>query len=213
METKETLLLYHKIHDAILKKSHREVFPSEITKTVKNTVNDTDIIFKTVRDKAADNNMIIIGGMYDPNEDEEYCPAITISLHFNPLQKTVAVKDLNVPFVCREIISTILHEQCHCKQYRKRNFTEPVKNFKFQNESSEHTYLGTKDEIEAYGVTIASDIFMRSGFKIPDMLLHEINKTHEYQMYQKTFGTSHSITKSVKRYIETYIKEYNLLFK
>ena len=212
----KVLPYYRKIQEAFVNKKGTISQPSDVTKVVRTVISDSSVIFKTVRDKVVDNNMVIIGGLYDPNEDEEQFPAITISLHFNPDQKNIAVKDINVPFIAREICDTLMHELCHQRQYRSRGFAIPSKGFKSNRKDgivqAEQEYLGSPDEIEAYGCTIASEIFLMNGFSVPEKVHSAIKNCHEYQLYQKTFGPTHSVVSSVKSYAVLYLEKFKEAF-
>lgn len=159
-------------------------------------------------------NSVIIGGQYNSEWDEENKKAITIFLYYCPFDRHIRMPIENFVFTCKNISDTILHEIIHMRQYRRRNF-EYTTDYKSKEEQDhkrkEQSYLGCKDEIDAFGFNIACELYDRFGNRqksIEKYLECKHPKKHcLYKYYLDTFNKDHShpVIQQLKKKIKKYL--------
>lgn len=183
--------------------------PPDLTKVLRHYAGNIDITVKTKRSARVDLNQVVVGGYYDPNEDEDDFPSIFIDIAFNPEQKTIKVADIAWRDLCADIIECIGHEIVHQEQYRRRNFDIGPGMFistsedKFRRDEQE--YLGNPDEIEAYGYSIAVQIFLKE--KPRSITGKHIQKSAMFQSYAELFGVQHPTVKKLIMYVVFYFNQ------
>jgi len=182
----------------------------EFTKLLRGFVGSFDIKVKTSRNAEVDKNQIIIGGSYDPEEDAANCSAITIYVTYNPAQKKICIKDIDWKQLCIELIECSGHEVVHQTQYRLRGFDIGPNIFVSlspeERKRTDQEYLGSPDEVEAYGFSIAVEIYLKYSTK--SLTLKNIAKTPMFKAYVNAFGEEHKI---VKELIEFVIDYYQII--
>lgn len=150
--------LGHEVKDA-------EFTPAELTRFIRNLVGNTDTKVSTVKDSNVDIDQVIIGGLYDPHDDEAGLQSITLFVTYNPDQKKIKISDLEWDQICIDLIECTGHEFVHQKQYRMRNFDIGSCLFVSGNENEkvrlDQNYLGNPDEIDAYAYSIAVEIYLK----------------------------------------------------
>ena len=186
--------------------------PAEMTTIIRRILSRSDIVFITDRNPIAEINYPIVSGKYDPDLDEDDMPAIEIAINYHPDQKEIRFMDIILDRFVIEIIETIMHELCHQGQYRKRNFRYPKK-YKSINSNAalrrEEIYLGNKDEIEAYAVGIATEIFLLNSQTVPIDIIAAINEIYSYQKYCSLFGVNHQVVKKLRKFIMRSLREFS----
>jgi hypothetical protein len=208
----EVLHLYNRMLAYGNKIKERELTPVEITKILRRFVGTTDIKIKTNRDIHVDDNQVIIGGCYDPGEDQSNFSSITIYVNFNPSQIKIAISVIDWPRLCVELIECVEHEKVHQRQYRKRKFD--VCNSVFvsmstdQSKKLDQEYLGSLDEIDAYSYSLATEIHLK--YNPLELTYNYCRKSSLYKMYVAAFGSDHIIVKQFKqRAINYYLTIIN----
>jgi hypothetical protein len=185
--------------------------PPELTKVIRRLIGSDDITVKSHRDKNADYNQVIIGGAYDPHEDEAGYPSITIYVTYSPDQKTILVDDIDWERLCIDLIECSGHEMIHQEQYRARDFDVGphifVSGSLDMKKKEEQEYLGNPDEIDAYGFSIAVEAYLTVRPK--KLASKHLLKNIMYRAYAAAFGTQHSITRTL---ILTTCKYYYQLY-
>lgn len=207
----QVLCNYTTLVEAAKKKQNVSFTPSELTNFIRKIVNSDEIKFRTSRSSIVDTNTVQVGGLYDPDDDEDGYPSINVILYFNPAQPNIKFSEFNCGGLFLEVCETLLHEYCHQSQYRKRNWELPDPYQSSQKDLSlkaEEEYLGSPDEIEAYGVSIAAEIIIRNNFDMSKNLSKEINKVPMYQMYQTLFGKKHIVVDQVKNFAVQYLDHF-----
>jgi hypothetical protein len=182
----------------------------DLTKVLRRFAGSDDIKLSTKRDDKVDRNQVVVGGLYDPHEDEANFSSIFIYIHFNPKQKNIYIKDIDWPQTCVNLIECVGHEIIHQEQFRSRDFDIGPHLFVSKKEDRElrddQEYLGNPDEIEAYGYSIAAEIYLKDNpAKISG---RNVVKTAMYKTYCKTFGPNHPIVRQV---LEHTLKYYTKL--
>ena len=111
---------------------------------------------------------------------------------------------------------TVLHEMIHMRQYRRRDHkwsAEYVSTAARKKQREDQRYLGSLDEIDAYGFNIACELVSR--FDDPAVAVKYLDeqqrnqrkKFTSWRMYLQAFGHDHShpvivrLKKTITRYI------------
>lgn len=183
-----------------------KITPTQLTRILRSYVGTDDVTVKTHRDKAVDKNQVVIAGLYDPEEDSSNFSSITIYATYNPDQKKIAIKDLNWKQLCIDLIECVGHEIVHQAQFRSREFDIGPNVFvslsKNKNKKLDQEYLGNLDEVEAYGYSIATEIYLKYSPK--EVTQRYIERSSLYKAYVAAFGAEHTVVKKLIMYINAY---------
>lgn len=182
----------------------------ELTNSIRQLVWYTDFRFFTKRDKGLSKNTVVVGGLYDPHDDQIGLPSISIYLTYPAKQRYIKIKDLDWPQVTLKIVECVGHELVHQEQYRARDYDIGPNIFVSSKEDKElresQEYLGSTDEIEAYGYSIAAEIFLSER---PEKISGKhVVKTELYKSYVTAFGSNHIV---VRNLLENVLKYYKRL--
>lgn len=185
--------------------------PPELTKILRKFAGTDDVKLKTHRDKAVDKNQVVIAGYYDPEEDAANYSSITLFVTFNPNQKKISIKDINWTQLCIDLIECSGHEIVHQTQYRSREFDISSHYFislsKNDHKRHDQEYLGNPDEIEAYGYSIATEVYLKYSPK--ELTLKHISRSSLYKAYVAAFGAEHMVVKNLIIFAGHYYKTLN----
>jgi hypothetical protein len=185
---------------------NRKFTIAEFTGILRKFVGCSSIKVKTARDKEVDKNQVIIGGIYDPDDDASNIASITIYVTYNPDQKRICIRDIDWPGVCLNLIECTGHEIIHQTQYRLRNFDIGSSIFvslsTTERRRIDQEYLGNPDEVEAYGYSIAVEVFLKYDPTI--ITLKYIAKSSMYKVYVNAFGANHKVVRSLLSYVGKY---------
>lgn len=190
---------------------HQDFTVAEFTKFLRNFVGTADIKVKTARDSNVDLDQVIISGFYDPDDDEEGLAAITVYANYNPLQVTIRLADVNWGKICLDLIECVGHEVIHQHQFRNRNFD--VCNYIFASKTpidekrDAQEYLGNPDEIEAYGYSIAIEMYLKHNGK--KLTSKHVGQSQVFKTYCAAFGANHIVVKNLLEYALKYFKHLN----
>jgi hypothetical protein len=106
-------------------------------------------------------NDIEFNGFYDSGLDEFGDIAIELYLITNPHNDFIILDDQGFNIIVRRCADSIIHELIHMKQSRSRDFLE-VDDMAYtmveDEELENQLYLGSRDEIYAYGYNIAQEL-------------------------------------------------------
>ena len=186
--------------------STRKFSPAEITNILRLFIGDSDIKLKTLRDRHLSNNQVVISGSYDPVEDESNFSSITIYVSYSTTQKNIYIRSIDWSQLCIDLIECTGHELIHQNQYRERGYN-PSSSF-FVGTSTdderrgEQEYLGCTDEIEAFGYSIAADVYLNVGPK--KLSYKHIAKTAMFKEYSAAFGSNHPIIHQLIEFASKY---------
>jgi hypothetical protein len=194
---------YKRLHTDMLEYGewikNKKFTPAQLTAIFRKFAGSSDIIVKTHRDKNVDKNQVIIGGSYDPEEDQDNCASITLYITYHPDQKKIYIRDLDWNQICIDLIECSGHEAVHQFQYRARNFdcgpTFFISTCTIESKRADQEYLGNPDEIQAYAFSIAADVYLKNNTSILTYKL--ISKSAMYKAYVAAFGKEHSIVQSL----------------
>jgi len=190
--------------------ANQKLTPAKLTSILRRFVGNSGISVQTHRDNAVHRNQVVISGFYDPDEDEANLSSITIYATYHPKQKFIYIKNIDWAQLCIDLIECTGHEIVHQVQYRSREFDVGPHIFVSMSESdrkrADQEYLGNADEVEAYGYSIAAEVFLKYA---PKELTHRyITRSSLYKVYASAFGREHTIVKNLARFAVSY---YNSL--
>lgn len=179
----------------------RNYSASELTKIIRRQFPATDFVFKTARDYAVDPDMAVVAGLYDCYDDSQMLPSMTITMCYHPEQETFFVDLLNWQQLSFDIAECVGHELVHRDQWRNKR--KPVLK-PYDSNDEEKAYLGSEDEIEAYGFSIAAESVI-------------FNKPKEecvmYNVYRETFDTDLSVVLKLQHQITAYTNKLEQLYE
>jgi hypothetical protein len=172
----------------------REYQPGEITQKIRKQFPATDFLFYTRKSDKIDVNQVVVSGYYDAGLDTERDPCVEIELNY-ALNLTVDVGTLDRAQLAFDIAECVHHELVHRDQNR-----HPRQKLKISKQllelSDEHAYLGEADEIEAYGFSIAAEMYT---FK---MAMHQCSM---YMIYNSLF-TGSAVMTNLEKHVKKYFK-------
>lgn len=180
--------------------------PAGLTGAIRRIVATDDISVSTLKSVTVDMNQVVIGGQYDPDEDEANFSSIRVFASYNPYQKEINLKDVRWKQLCITIVECVGHELVHQRQYRARGYDIRDKLFvskcKEREKKEEQEYLGNPDEIEAYGYSVASELFLK--YKMEEMTKDCVKKSQMFKVYASTFGINHPVVAELTEHIVNY---------
>lgn len=191
--------------------SLNEFTVADFTKFLRNFVGTQDVKVKTARDICVEMDQVIILGSYDPEDDEENLPAITINVTFNPAQRMIRIVDVDWAKICIDLIERVGHEVIHQHQFRNRNFD--ISPFMFASKTPNldklevQEYLANPDEIEAYGYSIAIEMYLKHSGVV--LTSKHVSQCQVFKVYCDAFGTNHIIVKQLLEFAVKYFKHLN----
>lgn len=137
---------------------------------------DIDIKLRSVRDKHLAEGVFYVNGYYDPEDDRsDDCPIELIVAH--NFSKDAVWLPINTTELLIQIFDTTVHELRHQRQYRKRKFKiGPVRG------PGHKEYLADPDEIDAYSISIASELCRSLGKTRALRYLHKIDTLSRFKL-------------------------------
>lgn len=175
------------------------------------------IKFRRVQDPLVDLGHVWVGGCYYSDYDQHKQKCIEIVMAYNRDQKQITITKRRFTRMCLGFADTLLHEIIHMRQYRRRNFKvipDYPSTANRQKIREEQSYLGCRDEIDAYAFNIACELMDKFNFKEREVITYinenqkGLRRAHNsYRMYLKAFGHDHShpIIKKLKKRVVGYL--------
>jgi len=185
--------------------SGRKYSAAEFTRLIRRQFSATDFVFKTYRDYGVDPDNIVVAGLYDSYDDDNMLPCMTITLCYHPEQDVYFADLLNWDQFAFDVAECVGHELVHRDQYsngRKPALKEYVSKSVDPAIMHEQNYLGSEDEIEAYGFSIAAE---RWAFNknLEDCVMYDVYKT--------TFDTDTRIVLQLEKQVSEYLEQLEQL--
>lgn len=116
-----------------------------------------DVKIRSVRDTTLADEVFYTNGYYDPEDDRCHeCPIELIITH--NFDTSVVWYQKQATLLLIQIFDTVVHELRHMRQFRKRKFKPSV-----HVSSAFKEYLADPDEIDAYSITIATELCRSMG--------------------------------------------------
>ncbi len=172
---------------------------------------------KKLIDSKVGRNRAWIGGTYYSQLDKENKNSIELIVVYKNKTDLISITDKIFIRTCRTISNTIMHEIIHMRQYRRREFNGlPSYNSTAQRtrQRKEQEYLGSSDEIDAYGYNIACELLWNFRNSTDHVIKYldedQYGKKRNYnswRMYLKAFNHDHEhpIIKRVKQKVVRYL--------
>jgi hypothetical protein len=168
-------------------------------------------------DTKVDSGFVFLGGTYYSDQDRSKQKCIEIILLYNPNDTAITHSRRKFLRFSKLFADTILHEIMHMRQYRRRNFKilpEYASNAEKTEQMQEQSYLGSSDEIDAYGFNIACELMDK--FKLDrKKVIRYLNedqknkrrKFDSWRMYLKAFNYDHNhvIIRRMKKKVIRYL--------
>jgi hypothetical protein len=189
------------------------------TKLTNKIKKDLPIRFRKLRDSKVMPGWVYVGGAYYSNYDEDFKKCIEINFNYSTTDKALCLTKKRFCRLCISFADTILHEIIHVRQHRRRNwkvlpdFPSTASRTKRREEQS---YLGCRDEIDAYSFNIACELYDRFNGAQPKIIKH-LNSNQKivkrrgdsYSDYLTTFGNDHNhpVIKHLKKKIVSYLPQ------
>jgi DNA-binding transcriptional ArsR family regulator len=174
---------------------------TDLTAALRKQINQPRVRLYTHRHTGVDADSISIGGNYDHDED-----IIEINLIYNSEQQHIDIYKLNWPRLSFDLAECIGHELVHRSQYsRKRRPLAQYRSRDLDEEKrQEQEYLGSAEELEAYGYSIAAELAaIHNIFTLDESALKQVVM---YQVYTSTFDNDESIVLKLRKQISKYLR-------
>ena len=183
------------------------ISPRELTAKFRAVVNNPAIKITTQRSGLVLFDQVCVGGLYDPDNDQHREPCVEVYLLYHPDQQHLVLPLAQWQRLCFEVAECIGHELVHRAQARRRKY-KIARNYVSRDHCNlkreEQEYLGSRDEIEAYGFSIAAELAaMYGSFDIKSPCMENIVM---WQVYQSSFDTDQSVVLKLKRQISKYLR-------
>lgn len=190
-----------------------QVIPTtELTDIIRKGIKLPQVRLYTRRSPGVDYDTVSIGGIYDQHLDQEGEPCVELSIIYHPDQQHIDTTKLDWRRVCLDVAECVGHEFVHRDQHKRK---KKVRKYKSRDTDStkreEQEYLGSSEEIEAYGFTIAAELAeLHQCFELNESKLNEVLM---YRVYSSTFDTDQSVVLKLHKQISKYLRrlevEYN----
>ena len=135
-----------------------------------------DIKLTTTRDKTLNEDCVYVNGYYDPEDDKEHECAIELIIVHN-FQKDLVWYPTHSTLILTQIFDTVVHELRHQRQYRKRKFKVGPERGQGHKE-----YLADPDEVDAYSISIATELVRSLGRTRALRYLHNIDTLSRFKL-------------------------------
>ena len=194
--------IYKQLLSLESKVSKQKFTPGTFTGLIRKQFPKEDYAFRTEKSYAVDPNSIIVGGLYDKENDLDQLPHTEIILYYYPEQLSFKGSDLNWEQISFDIAECVAHEQIHRQQMlEKKKLKRYVSKSADKDLRVEQNYLGHDEEIDAYGFSIAAESVT---FNKP------YNMCTMYHVYKQTFDTDHSVVVKLEQEIVKYLEQLKL---
>ena len=196
----------YNVYDRLLDQS---VESQKIYKSIKKAVPFKECVFCSVETLSLPSGRFNVSGLYDPDQDEQGKPPITIEIAFPKKTKfTFNESDLRRDHwaeLCIDLASTLGHEFIHLHQFRNRNYRW-TRQYKSQTDNvslkEAQEYYGDADEIGAYAFMAAAELILNrsSGSMLT------IEDTSVFKTYTNFFDETDPVIAKLSKLIKLYNK-------
>lgn len=183
------------------------IAPSELTALFRGAIKHPQVRLSTKRSALVSFNQVSVGGDYDPEDDKLGDPCIQVYLLYHSSQQHLELNVSQWRRLCFDIAECIGHELVHRAQAKRRKYKlarEYLSRAHCSHQREEQQYLGSPDEIEAYGFSIAAELAAMHGcFSLEEIQQHNIMM---YQVYTSTFDNDQSVVLKLQHQISKYLR-------
>ena len=179
----------------------RVVAVTDLTALFRKHINIPRVRLFTHRHAGVDFDTVSIGGQHDPDED-----SIDIHVIYHPDQQHIEMTTLDWPRLSLDLAECIGHELVHrAQQQRKRRPSVKYRSHELDPQKKhDQEYLGSAEEIEAYGYSIAAELAAKHNcFTLDPIALNQIVM---YGVYVNTFDNDESIVLKLHKQISKYLR-------
>jgi len=135
-----------------------------------------DLKIRSVKDKTLNEGVFYLNGWYDPDDDQDDEPSIELLITHN-FKKDIEWFPQTANRLLIEIFDTVVHELRHQRQYRKRNFLPGS-----PRGAGHAEYLSDPDEIDAYSISIATELCRNLGKNRALRYMHNIEALSRFKV-------------------------------
>ena len=150
--------------------------PKEIATELENNIGDITRVEMELSPNV-DKGDMNASAAYEQDDDEDGEIPFEITLVFSKKEDRMAINDPN-PLINR-ILDMMKHEMIHQKQARARDFEDHTQGKDKRNMNYE--YMSRPDEIEAYAMNIADELYRKVGKEDAIALLRMAKKTAQFK--------------------------------
>ena len=150
--------------------------PKEIATELENNIGDITRVEMELSPNV-DKGDMNASAAYEQDDDEDGEIPFEITLVFSNKEDRMAINDPN-PLINR-ILDMMKHEMIHQKQARARDFEDHTQGKDKRNMNYE--YMSRPDEIEAYAMNIADELYRKVGKEDAIALLRMAKKTAQFK--------------------------------
>jgi len=191
--------------------------PKEIATELENNIGDITRVEMELSPHV-DKGDMNASAAYEQDDDEDGEIPFEITLVFSNKEDRMAINDPN-PLINR-ILDMMKHEMIHQKQARARDFEDYTQGKDKRNMNYE--YMSRPDEIEAYAMNIADELYRQVGKEDALKLLRMAGKTAQFKdemgnflspdlfayMGMWNFDSKHPVIKRLLKRIYQYINTH-----
>ena len=191
--------------------------PKEIATELENNIGDITRVEMELSPNV-DKGDMNASAAYEQDDDEDGEIPFEITLVFSNKEDRMAINDPN-PLINR-ILDMMKHEMIHQKQARARDFEDYTQGKDKRNMNYE--YMSRPDEIEAYAMNIADELYRQVGKEDALKLLRMAGKTAQFKdemgnflspdlfayMGMWNFNSKHPVIKRLLKRIYQYINTH-----
>lgn len=196
----------YKVYDDLENKS---VSSKQIMHRIKKAVPFRECVFFSIETLSLPTGKFNVSGLYDPDQDEQGRPPITIEIAFSKKRKFI-FNDSNLrrdhwAELCIDLASTLGHEFVHLQQFRNRDYrwTRPYKSKNTDVKYKEiEEYYGDADEIGAYAFMAATELIINSS----SGSLTTLQNTNVYKTYTQFFKETDPVMLKLSKLVKIYNK-------
>ena len=188
--------------------------PKEIATELENNIGDITRVEMELSPNV-DKGDMNASAAYEQDDDEDGEIPFEITLVFSNKEDRMAINDPN-PLINR-ILDMMKHDMIHQKQARARDFEDYTQGKDKRNMNYE--YMSRPDEIEAYAMNIADELYRKVGKEDAIALLRMAKKTAQFKdemgnflspdlfayMGMWNFDSKHPVIKRLLKKIYQYI--------
>jgi len=138
---------------------------------------DIGLKLRTVTDKTLNDEVFYANGFYDPEDDSNHEKPIELIITHNFPADIVWYPAQSTELLI-QVFDTVVHELRHQRQYRKRKFK-----IGFPRGPGHNQYLSDPDEIDAYSISIATELCRSLGRIRALRYLHDIDKLSRFKLH------------------------------
>jgi len=182
------------------------ITPGQLTAVFRQSIKNPLVKVTTQRHGFVETGQVCVSGNYDPDEDQARGLCVEVNLLYHPDQQHLVLDQTQWRRLCFDVAECVGHEFVHREQAKRRKYRairEYASHEHCSHKKEEQEYLGTREEIEAYGFSIAAELSAMHGtFSIDSPELENIVM---WRVYSSAFDTDQSVVLKLRQQISKYL--------